>query len=72
MSFASDIRNVRQQSLMSQEAFAQALGVSFTTVNRWESGKSKSNYKAMKQIDEFCKTNHIDFDISKEFMEEQQ
>ena len=72
MSFASDIRNVRQQSLMSQEAFAQALGVSFTTVNRWESGKSKSNYKAMKQIDEFCKTNNIDFDISKEFMEEQQ
>ena len=26
---------------MSQEAFAQALGVSFTTVNRWETGKSK-------------------------------
>lgn len=72
MSFASDIRNVRQQSLMSQEAFAQALGVSFTTVNRWESGKSKPNYKAMKQIDEFCKTNNIDFDISKEFIEEQQ
>jgi transcriptional regulator with XRE-family HTH domain len=72
VSFASDIRNVWQQSLMSQEAFAQALGVSFTTVNRWESGKSKPNYKAMKQIDEFCKTNNIDFDISKEFMEEQQ
>ncbi len=71
MSFASDIRNVRQQSLMSQEAFAQALGVSFTTVNRWESGKSKPNYKAMKQIDEFCKMNNIDFDISKEFVEEQ-
>ena len=71
MNFSADIKAVRQQSLLSQEAFAQALGVSFTTVNRWESGKSKPAYKAMKQIAEFCKANNIDFDISKEMMEEQ-
>ena len=57
MSFGSDIKSVRQQSLLSQEAFAQELGVSFTTVNRWESGKSKPSYKAMKQIDDFCKAH---------------
>ena len=54
---------------MSQEAFAQALGVSFTTVNRWESGKSKPSYKTMKIIDDYCKVHNIDFDISKDLLE---
>lgn len=69
MSFSSDIKAVRQHSLLSQEAFAQALGVSFTTVNRWESGKSKPSYKTMKLIDDFCKANSIDFDITREILE---
>ncbi|MFQ7601973.1 MAG: helix-turn-helix domain-containing protein [Faecalimonas umbilicata] len=69
MSFCDDIKIVRQRSLMSQETFAQTLGVSFTTVNRWETGKSKPSYKTMKLINEFCKKNGIDFDITKELME---
>ena len=70
MSFSIDIKTIRQKSLLSQEAFAQALGVSFTTVNRWECGKSKPSYKAMKQIDDYCKANGIDFDISETLTEE--
>lgn len=70
MSFGNDIKIIRQRSLMSQEAFAQALGVSFTTVNRWESGKCKPSYKTMKLINDYCKTNNIDFDISKELVKE--
>lgn len=70
MSFSNDIKVIRQKSLLSQEAFAQILGVSFTTVNRWETGKSKPSYKTMKLIDDFCKTNNIDFDISKELVKE--
>ena len=66
MSFSEDIKTVRQ---MSQEAFAQALGVSFTTVNRWETGKSKPSYKALKMISEYCKANSIPFDVSKKIME---
>lgn len=69
MSFSDDIKTVRQQSLMSQEAFAQALGVSFTTVNRWETGKSKPSYKALNMIDEYCKANNISFDVSKKIVE---
>ena len=69
MSFSNDIKLVRQKSLLSQEAFAQALGVSFTTVNRWESGKCKPSYKGMKVIDDYCKAHNIDFDISKELLE---
>ena len=70
MSFSNDIKVIRQKSLLSQEAFSQILGVSFTTVNRWETGKSKQSYKTMKLIDDFCKSNNIDFDISKELVKE--
>lgn len=70
MSFSTDIKIIRQKSLLSQEAFAQILGVSFTTVNRWETGKSKPSYKTMKLIDDYCKANNIDFDISKQLSEE--
>lgn len=71
MSFSNDIKVIRQKSILSQEAFAKCLGVSFTTVNRWESGKSKPSYKTMKLIDDFCKENGIDFDISKTLMEDE-
>lgn len=68
MSFRYEIKIIRQKSLMSQEAFAQELGVSFTTVNRWESGKSRPSYKTMKLIDSYCKVHDIDFDICKELL----
>ena len=44
---------------MSQTAFAQDLGVSYTTVNRWEMGKAKPTYKTMKLIDDYCKEKGI-------------
>ena len=58
MSFSYDIKAIRQNSLLSQEAFAQVLGVSFTTVNRWEAGKSKPSYKTMKLIDQPVNENY--------------
>ena len=70
MSFSNNIKTIRQKKFLSQETFAQLLGVSFTTVNRWETGKSKPSYRTMKLIDSYCKDNGIDFDISKEVSEE--
>lgn len=66
MSFAEDIKKIRRKSFLTQEAFAKQIGVSYTTVNRWETGKSKPNLKAMKLIDDYCKKNSIDFDVSEE------
>ena len=63
MDIGKDIKEIRLKSLLSQEAFANALGVSFTTVNRWETGRSKPSYRAMKMIDDFCKENDIDYKI---------
>lgn len=70
MSFSEDVKIIRQRSLMSQEAFAQAIGVSFTTVNRWETGKCKPSYKMIKLISDFCKENNISVDITKNFINE--
>jgi DNA-binding transcriptional regulator YiaG len=38
---SEDIKDLRTQLGMSQQAFAASLGVSFATVNRWENGKAK-------------------------------
>lgn len=70
MSFSEDVKSIRQRSLMSQEAFAQAIGVSFTTVNRWETGKCRPSYKTIKQLSDFCKENNITIDIAKNFINE--
>ena len=66
MSFPEQIKSLRQECLLSQEAFAKELGIAFSTVNRWETGKAKPNYKTMKLIDDFCKKNGIDFNIIKD------
>lgn len=70
MSFCSDIKEIRQKCFLSQEAFAKELGVSFATVNRWESGKTRPTYKTMKLIDNFCKCHEIDFDVRIELEEQ--
>lgn len=37
----------------------ELLGVSFTTVNRWENGKFNPSYKAMRAFEKLCKENNI-------------
>ena len=69
MSFCDDLKKIRQRSVMSQEALAKELGVSFTTVNRWETGRCKPSYKAIKQISDFCRSNNIDVDITRNLTE---
>ena len=66
MNFSEKIKKLRRKAFLSQEDFAKELGVSYTTVNRWEKGKAKPNLKTMKLIDEYCKRNEIDFDITEE------
>lgn len=68
MTFSETIKQIRQKHFLSQEAFAKELGVSFATVNRWESGKTKPTYKTMKLLDDYCKKNGIIFDIRAECM----
>ena len=61
MTFGEELKRIRQRSFLSQDAFAKEVNVSFSTVNRWESGKTKPNLSAMKSIKEFCNRNKEDF-----------
>ena len=40
MSIANEIKGIRQSCFFSQNSFAEELGVSYSTVNRWETGKT--------------------------------
>lgn len=70
MAFLEDIKKIRRKAFMTQEDFAKEIGVSCITVTRWETGKAKPNLKTMKLIDEYCKKNSIDFDISEEILKD--
>ena len=54
MQLAEILRITRQKAFMSQEEFANELNVSVSTINRWETGKSKPNLSALKGIKIFC------------------
>lgn len=57
------IKDVRKRCLLSQSDFADAIGVSFSTVNRWENGRAIPNYKALTRIKEYCNQNGIEFEL---------
>ena len=59
MTFSEKIKTIRKASYLSQESFSKEIGVSFSTVNRWENEKSLPNYTAMKQIIVFCESHSI-------------
>ena len=69
MKCAETLKNIRQQCLLSQKDFADALGVSFSTVNRWENGKTIPNYKDLKKISDYCRKQDIPFDNQNEILE---
>lgn len=61
MSYSDEIKKIRKKCFLSQEAFGRELGVSFSSINRWEGGKSKPNMIAMKKLKDFCNGHDIDF-----------
>ena len=63
MSVGVKIKSIRKKCLLSQNEFANQLGVSFSTVNRWENEKTVPNYNALRKIKEFCNIKQLPFDI---------
>lgn len=61
MTYSEEIKKIRQKYFLSQEAFGRELGVSFSSNNHWEAGKSKPSMSAMKKIKDFCDIHNIDF-----------
>jgi putative transcriptional regulator len=60
MNFQYAVKKVRKHLNLSQMEFAQALKVSFATINRWENGKTTPNNLAMDAFRRFCENENID------------
>ncbi|MEM9398723.1 MAG: helix-turn-helix transcriptional regulator [Verrucomicrobiota bacterium] len=52
--FSDTVKSVREKLGISQEDLARELGISFSTVNRWENGKTTPSRLAQKSFDTFC------------------
>lgn len=66
MSYSDEIKKICKKCFLSQEAFGREIKVSFSSINRWESGKSKPNMTAMKKLKDFCYIHDIDFTVLEE------
>ncbi len=62
MTFAEKVKLLRKKLNISQERLAAQLGVSFSTVNRWEKGRAMPSYLAQEKFSLFCKNNGVFFD----------
>lgn len=50
MMYSEAIKNLRKKMILTQTEFAKMLGVSFGTVNRWESGKYELTTKLKRKL----------------------
>jgi putative transcriptional regulator len=60
MDFPKQVRYVRKHLGLSQKQLADALNVSFATINRWENAKVCPSNLAQKTFYKFCESNFID------------
>lgn len=59
MGFSSIVKRVRFELDLTQKQLAQALNVSYTTINRWENGHVVPSNLAQKSFFDFCESNFI-------------
>lgn len=68
MKFSQAVFHLRESLGLSQMAFAKELGVSFTSINRWENEVQKPSPLALKMLLAYCKERGIFF----EYLEDDQ
>lgn len=56
------LKLLREKLLLTQEEFANYIGVCASTVNRWETGKVRPNISAMKNIKRVCEDNDYPYE----------
>ena len=60
MDYQRLVKELREKLILSQQEFANLIGVSFASINRWETGKHEPTIKVKRKIVELCKENNID------------
>jgi len=62
MTFSEKVMEARGQLRLTQKQFAELLGVSYTTINRWEKGHNEPQFLERRNFDDLCKKHGITFD----------
>ena len=62
MQLSEILKIMRKKLFMTQEDLSVKLGVTTSTINRWEHGKVKPNMTAMKKLKTFCEEQNIPFE----------
>lgn len=60
MDYSKIIKELRLKLLLTQTEFAELLGVSFESVNRWENGKNEPTMKIKRKISELLEKNKVE------------
>lgn len=60
MNFSEFVIYVRKQLDLTQKELAEAINVSFSTINRWENGHVIPSNLAVKSFYDFCENNFIE------------
>ncbi len=60
MTLSQKVRYIRAERLLSQQEFADAVGVSYSTVSRWERENRKPQARAIGKLINWCKENGVD------------
>ena len=66
MIFSKTLKCIRKQLNLTQEQFARELNVSFSTINRWENGRTTPSTLAKKQILDYCKSKCVNNSVIEE------
>lgn len=61
MSFSEKVKTVRAKLMLTQKELAKELGISFATVNRWESQGIEPQFLTLKKFERFCEKHNINF-----------
>ncbi len=70
MALSDEIILIRKKGYFTQIEFAERIGVSYSTVNRWETGKMNPNLSAMKRLKAYCDAMNIEFgNVEKAWLE---
>lgn len=59
MDYKRLVKELREKLILSQTEFAELLGVSFASINRWESGRFEPTIKTKRKLINLCKQNNI-------------
>lgn len=59
MNYKKIVKEIRKKLIITQVELAEHLGVSFSSINRWETGKHEPTTKIKRKLVEICKANNI-------------